>query len=92
MNCRVLIRNATQVSETVLTYFAVTINSNSTSLLQTLRIAIYYFFVLVVSACTDAQNAYDQKKKDGQLGHMEVRPICDADGKFKSAKCIPNEM
>lgn len=48
--------------------------------------------ILVNTTCTLAQDAFDEKKLDGTLGYMEVRPTCDRNGLFSTFKCIPGEM
>lgn len=53
---------------------------------------IFTLKILVTSDCTGQQNNYDGRKQDGQLGYMEMRPMCDGDGKYESYKCIPNEV
>lgn len=50
------------------------------------------FHCVVKTICTSAQDDFDRRMNDGQLGYMEVRPVCDADGYYKPYKCIPNEM
>lgn len=44
------------------------------------------------TGCSKSQKDYDERKQNGELGHLEMRPVCDGDGKYKPYKCIPNEM
>ncbi|XP_068893390.1 thyroglobulin-like [Tenebrio molitor] len=41
--------------------------------------------------CTRARAEYDNRKVDGTLGTMQVRPNCDDDGFYKPYKCLPGQ-
>ena len=38
------------------------------------------------------QNDYDVRRMAGNVGHLELRPICDRRGNYAPYKCIPGEM
>ncbi|KAF7270579.1 hypothetical protein GWI33_016470 [Rhynchophorus ferrugineus] len=44
------------------------------------------------SPCMDSQLDFDIRKKDGTLGQMETREICDEDGLYGPYKCIPGQI
>ncbi|XP_015596625.1 uncharacterized protein LOC107268394 isoform X2 [Cephus cinctus] len=46
----------------------------------------------LVSHCTNAQDEYDERAANGTLGSMEVRPLCDGEGDFMPAHCIPGSI
>ncbi|XP_066153580.1 uncharacterized protein [Euwallacea fornicatus] len=41
--------------------------------------------------CVGEQQIYDQRRANGSLGSMEVRPTCDDNGKYSPYKCIPGQ-
>ncbi|XP_023030264.2 uncharacterized protein [Leptinotarsa decemlineata] len=41
--------------------------------------------------CVKNQTSFDERKKKGTLGNMEVRKKCDDDGQFLSYNCIPGQ-
>ncbi|XP_066249035.1 thyroglobulin-like [Euwallacea similis] len=41
--------------------------------------------------CVGEQTIYDQRRANGFLGSMEVRPTCDDDGNYSPYKCIPGQ-
>jgi len=42
--------------------------------------------------CFKQQIAFDAAKKNGTIGKLMQRPMCDDEGFFKPLKCIPDEM
>lgn len=49
-------------------------------------------FCLVQTDCIDEIEVFDEKKLNGSLGHLELRPSCDEIGDYKPYVCIPGEM
>ncbi|CAH1642977.1 unnamed protein product [Spodoptera littoralis] len=41
------------------------------------------------SDCHTAQDKYDERERNGELGAMEARPRCDGKGKFYKFECVP---
>lgn len=46
----------------------------------------------MTSDCTKAQDSFDERVEEGDLGMTEVRPRCDGDGFFKPSHCIPGSL
>ncbi|XP_055611396.1 uncharacterized protein LOC129758001 [Uranotaenia lowii] len=45
----------------------------------------------VTSPCYKAQTEFDERRMNGLIGHLEQRPVCDADGNFAPVVCIPGQ-
>lgn len=55
-------------------------------------VLLYLFLLLDPTPCIQKQLDYDERKKEGKLGHLELRPQCDKYGFFSPVMCIPGEM
>ncbi|CAH0698011.1 unnamed protein product [Spodoptera exigua] len=45
--------------------------------------------VRMKSDCHTAQDKYDERERNGELGALEQRPLCDGKGKFYKYECVP---
>ncbi|KAF9803995.1 hypothetical protein SFRURICE_019191 [Spodoptera frugiperda] len=43
----------------------------------------------VKSDCHSAQDRYDERERNGELGALEERPRCDGKGKYYKFECVP---
>lgn len=84
-----------------ITIFVLNIQNYKFFIMQTISAFKLELFILVLlclfllldpTDCIKAQLKYDERKKDGTLGHLELRPQCDKYGFFSPVMCIPGEM
>lgn len=46
---------------------------------------------MINTECFQKQIEFDEKRNNGEIGHLMQRPSCDMDGNYVPVRCIPGQ-